>query len=181
MAMIHQFYMVAETMARIQKELPAKFRTLIYDPRFTSETTIEEYKKDQDLSAICIPDFYEYVFKELDDIVRQFNCLTYVCCSEDINEPIERGEFDYYCGMVSSNVGIIYMRASHPWALPSRALIYGPAVQIFVSNDTVDIEASPTNEDIYNKLMVMDDAERAHLIKEFLITTDRPLLDPSFK
>lgn len=181
MAMIYEFYQVCETMGKIQRELPVKINTVLYDPRFTNESIIDEVRSGTDPGAIDVPNYYDEVFADLDHTLKHFNCFTYVCSSDDIDEEIKYGDFDYYAGMVTSRIGVIYMRSSHPWALPSRALLYGPSIQVFVSNDDQFIELCPTNQDIYKKIMIQSEPVRTYHVKEFLKSSNRPLLDPEFK
>lgn len=180
MAATYEFFMVLQTLASIQKSLPAKITSIIYDPRFTPDRVIDEVRRE-DVPPIDIPGFYQHVFADLDDTVARFDCLELITSSSELDENLEVGDFDYYAGQVTRDVAVLYMKSTHPWALPSRAILYGPTVQFDFSNYQVAVEAVPVNNRIRQKIMITNPAIRKIEVKDWLRMTDRPLMNPDNK
>lgn len=178
MVVTRDFYTACVSLANQCRRIPSKIPSILYDPRFTDEETIRSLIEGEDPGLIDIPGYFKTVFADLDYTTNHFNCLEYVCDSDDISEPIERGSFVYYAGPITSGIAVLYMQSTHPWALPSRAVLYGPEYQIEFSNDTKDVWVYQVNKKLKDVILYESRNRMCDWVCEYLKRTDRQLLDP---
>lgn len=175
--LLYEFYAQASMLARHTKDIPAKIKNMIYDVRFSRPDVCASAKAEGEVDWInCgLLSCYGHIFAQIESAADN-HLLEYICESQDIGDPTECGDFYYFAGMMSYHIGVIYMKSTHEWAMPSRIYIYGPENEIRMSNYEMEVDVSPVNETVYSILRSEDKGYIRRQIKEWLSTSDRPFV-----
>ena len=113
---------------------------------------------------------YWRLFSEL---VKDIPNQEYICCSEDLGDPVYTGDFDFLTSWLTPAIPFLYMRGSHPFVYPSRVIIYGPSIQMTVDSDKPYIETCQVNMGIRKSFFATGPSKRTQLIA-MLRQSDRP-------
>ncbi len=149
--------------------------SLIWKEEFNSYKKELEGKKIREFLEEGILNFYDPVMNSISNLE---NHLIHICDSQDLKEDVIYGDYSYYYGFITKDIPILYMKPSHEWTFPTRVTFYGKEYQFTVNSNSPYIyiyEVNPSVRKIFfgnNKLT---------RIKNFLLNTDRPLLDLNFK
>lgn len=164
--------------------LPGYTGALIYDPLFEMDWVIDEVKENQiDLdskpSTEAPNTYYRAIFKRLHALIS-LGAMEYVCNSDDVDDPIEYLDYDYYWKFINPECPILFHQASHPIAIPSRVIFYHPHFQIEICDDQRNIYVCETNQNVRSLFYIEKKKDRIKAIKEMLFNSDRPRLEDPF-
>jgi hypothetical protein len=154
--------LLMETIAMDRSRLPA----VLCLPEFDGNNA------DADANEIDVGHHYEWLFTQLDKMVKR-NELREICTSDEIDEPLEAGDYTYYLVEFIDEwcMAGIYMQPSHPWVFPRRLTFYAQSGRIEMSVETSKIIVYPKNHNVMHLFTQNPDIAG---IKEYLRNTDRP-------
>lgn len=133
--------------------------------------------KDSD-DVIDEPDaFYRKLMIEIEIMSRNKNLMTFTADSDDLNDPIECGDFDYYYGFINDECPILYYQSSHPYVFPNGIILYSPTYQIEVYSYKKEIDIYESVSSSRDLFFIKDQHGKISSIKNMLMNSDRPRLD----
>ena len=104
---------------------------------------------------------YRDLFKELLDEVRN---ISMICCSEEINEPMEKGDYDYLYGWLSSDIPFLFTQSAHTLAYPQEVILYDPKWRIHIVEYRRIIEVTPVPPETRNIFFQPSGVRRQQLL-----------------
>lgn len=160
---------------------PIKTDRFIYDIRFTPDWLIEKIKSNDidDLwedGGHC----YELLMKEMQYTSDHIGKMHYVCDSDEIGEEYLSGDYSYFTGFIRTDVPFMFHQSSHWQMFPNRLILYGPEFQIEIITDNIHIEIYEVVPNVRDLFFIPEGPKRIEGITEFLINSDRSLLDCNF-
>ena len=122
---------------------------------------------------ICIR--YNYPFKEMLNEIKQ-SSMQYICNSNDINEDIIYGEYDYFYTEING-LNILYHRPTHFGIWPSRIILYDGDYSFTITNETDSALIFRITNNMKQLFEIKNNETRQKEMIYMLWNTDRPKLN----
>ena len=157
---------------QIMEENPSQEEMEIQISGFDNPYT-EENEPDDDFEDYLNWHVYKQIF---DEAIMDIHNSVYICCSDDLEEGPEIGDYDYLAGWLSSDIPFLFMRSSHPMTYPNRLILDEPKGQIHIYAEQRKISVYPENPSIYQTFFLHPERRRLAELKRMLQNTDRPVM-----
>lgn len=120
---------------------------------------------------------YNPVFNMIENIYKYSNSTYFICDSNDIDEGVEFGDYDYIIGYLNNDCPFLYQLPSEPFAMiPNRLILYDPKYQIEIDSSKPNIEVCEINKSVRDLFYIDIFDKKIEAIKNMLKNSDRPLL-----
>lgn len=175
MPIYDEFYDACRSIAS-KSVLPLETNAIVFDDRFNEESVINDLKRGFYPFAFDYPVYYQIVISNIWYHVRHNKDISFICDSDELQEPPNRADFIYYAGSLDSNIGVLFMAPRHQFYYPYRAILYGQEYQFEFGQDWQEVKMFPVNHSIRKIMMIPNEKERIRKVTKYLRETDRPVI-----
>lgn len=120
---------------------------------------------------------YYVLFNEIKKKCKYSGETYHVCDSNDIDEDIVFGDYDYLIGYLNDTCPFLFQLPAYPFGMPERLILYDPKYQIEIDSSKPNIEVCEVNKSARDLFYLKPFDEKIKAIKNMLKNTDRPLLE----